>query len=274
MADRRFLPADEKCPELPQSARIHRGHSDALRHCRRRRRRPSTSTTRRTAPTRPRRRRDAARDRKPSSPRLTPPATTLHLRPNRPPTTRPSKEWFPTSPPERLQRRQRKHRWNSGDSGGGVRERLPATVVKPAAPEIGPPKVAHSFAESFVGYEVGEKKATPGAAEDRDDPEARPRTEAGTRRACRPTARCRRPTVMNVVAGKKGRKPHGGERLADALRRDQRTAGSPWSAATDSGSSARSGVSHGPLPHSPGDDLGRARCWPPVTPRWPTAARR
>ena len=74
---------------------------------------------------------------------------------------------------------------------------------------------------------------------------------------CRPTARCRRRRVLNVVAGKKDGKTDGGQRLADALRRDQRTAArADPPEGQGAGWSARSGAD-GPLPDSPGDHLGR-----------------
>jgi len=79
---------------------------------------------------------------------------------------------------------------------------LPATVVRPApAPKSPPLKVAHRFATTFVGYEIGEKNAargftrtaTPGLAKDlRRNPPKLP--SAG---------QIPKATVVNVVGGKK-----------------------------------------------------------------------
>lgn len=91
------------------------------------------------------------------------------------------------------------------DSGKKAAEK---TVVKPSAPpESGPLSVAHSFATTFVGYEVGEKKASRElkrtassrlARELRSNP---PRLPAGSK--------VPKATVMNVVKGKRN-----GKRLA------------------------------------------------------------
>jgi hypothetical protein len=95
----------------------------------------------------------------------------------------------------------------SGSGSGGTDE-LPETVVRPAEPpEGGPLKVAFVFAESFVGYEIGEKKArqtlgntsTPKLARElRSDP---PRLPSN--------GQVPKASVMNVVAGEKD-----GDRMA------------------------------------------------------------
>jgi hypothetical protein len=83
---------------------------------------------------------------------------------------------------------------------------LPPTVVQPSDPPDSPPlKVAHRFAVTFVGYEIGEKKASRAlsrsataklARELREDP---PRLPSN--------GRVPKATVLNVVAGaKKGDK--------------------------------------------------------------------
>lgn len=79
------------------------------------------------------------------------------------------------------------------------------TVVKPSAPpESGPLSVAHDFATTFVGYEVGEKKASRNlkrttsprlARELRSNP---PRLPSG--------GKVPKATVMNVVKGKRNGK--------------------------------------------------------------------
>ena len=97
----------------------------------------------------------------------------------------------------------------SGNPGSGdSAEQLPETVVRPAGPpEGGPLKVAHAFAESFVSYEIGEKRArqtigdtsTPKLARElRSDP---PRLPSN--------GRVPKASVMNVVAGEKD-----GDRMA------------------------------------------------------------
>jgi hypothetical protein len=97
----------------------------------------------------------------------------------------------------------------SGQGGGsGANDQLPGTVVRPAKPpEGGPLKIAHAFAESFVGYEIGEKRArqslgntsTPKLARDlKSDP---PRLPSN--------GQVPKASVMNVVAGKKN-----GDRMA------------------------------------------------------------
>lgn len=49
---------------------------------------------------------------------------------------------------------------NGNSNGKGGSKKLPKTVVRPAdLPDSPPLKVAHRFANTFVGYEVGEKKA-------------------------------------------------------------------------------------------------------------------
>jgi hypothetical protein len=93
-------------------------------------------------------------------------------------------------------------------TGSASTEQLPETVVRPAdPPEGGPLKVAFVFAESFVGYEVGEKKATGDirntatpklARELRSDP---PRLPSN--------GQVPKASVMNVVAGEKD-----GDRMA------------------------------------------------------------
>jgi len=86
------------------------------------------------------------------------------------------------------------------DSGSAAAE-LPATVVRPApAPEGGPLKVAHGFADSFVGYEIGERKAT---RELRDTATAKLARELKQDPPRLPSnGQVPKASVMNVVAGK------------------------------------------------------------------------
>lgn len=81
-------------------------------------------------------------------------------------------------------------------------EVLPETAVRPAAAPDSPPlKVAHEFARTFVGYELGEKKAarqlrqsaTPKLARELSDNPPRLPSNGKVPKA----------TVLNVVAGKK-----------------------------------------------------------------------
>lgn len=90
----------------------------------------------------------------------------------------------------------------TGSDSDSAAAALPATVVRPApAPKGGPLKVAHGFAESFVGFEIGERKATRElrknatpklARELKSDP---PRLPSN--------GQVPKASVMNVVAGKK-----------------------------------------------------------------------
>lgn len=89
-----------------------------------------------------------------------------------------------------------------GSSGGQDGKELPETAVKPsAAPDSPPLKVAHRFASTFVGYELGEKKAARELRKSatgeltrqlRNDP---PRLPSN--------GQVPRATVLNVVAGEK-----------------------------------------------------------------------
>jgi hypothetical protein len=93
-------------------------------------------------------------------------------------------------------------------TGSAATEELPETVVRPAdPPEGGPLKVAYAFAQSFVGYEIGEKRArktignssTPKLARElKSDP---PRLPSN--------GQIPKASVMNVVAGEKD-----GDRMA------------------------------------------------------------
>jgi len=90
----------------------------------------------------------------------------------------------------------------SGTPGSQSAQELPETVVQPsAAPDSPPLKVADRFARTFVGYELGEQKATRElrksataklARELSDDP---PRLPSN--------GQIPKATVLNVVAGKK-----------------------------------------------------------------------
>lgn len=99
---------------------------------------------------------------------------------------------------------------NSGSTGGNrtgsgsSASALPATVVKPApAPKSGPRKVAHDFAASFVGYEVGERKAT---REIRNTATPKLFRELKSDPPRLPSnGRIPKANVMNVVVGKKVR---------------------------------------------------------------------
>jgi hypothetical protein len=87
---------------------------------------------------------------------------------------------------------------DSGSSGTG----LPATVVRPSpAPKGGPLKVAHGFAESFVGFEIGERKATRELADNATKKLARELRSDPPRLPS--NGQVPKATVMNVVAGKK-----------------------------------------------------------------------
>jgi hypothetical protein len=92
---------------------------------------------------------------------------------------------------------------DAADSTGSQDARqLPETVVRPAAaPESPPLKVAHRFARTFVGYELGEKKAT---RELRKSATARLARELSANPPRLPSnGRIPKATVLNVVAGKK-----------------------------------------------------------------------
>lgn len=87
-------------------------------------------------------------------------------------------------------------------SSGNANQKLPETVVRPApVPESAPLKVAHRFASTFVGYEIGERgaskqfsrTATPKLAKElKANPPKLPST-----------GRVPKATVVNVVRGKK-----------------------------------------------------------------------
>jgi hypothetical protein len=97
---------------------------------------------------------------------------------------------------------------DSGNGSDPADQELPATVVRPSsAPDGGPLRTAHEFARTFVGYEVGDRKAagdlrdtaTPKLARElRSDP---PRLPSN--------GQIPKATVMNVVAGEKD-----GDRMA------------------------------------------------------------
>lgn len=87
-------------------------------------------------------------------------------------------------------------------SSGNANQKLPETVVRPApVPESAPLKVAHRFASTFVGYEIGERgaskqfsrTATPKLAKElKANPPKLPST-----------GQVPKATVVNVVKGKK-----------------------------------------------------------------------
>lgn len=89
-----------------------------------------------------------------------------------------------------------------GDKGGDANQQLPNTVVRPApTPKSAPLKVAHQFATTFVGYEIGDKGA------------AKQFSKTATRKLAKelkenppklPSAgQIPKATVVNVVRGKK-----------------------------------------------------------------------
>lgn len=96
----------------------------------------------------------------------------------------------------------KKENESKGGSGSGSGQKLPSNVVRPApVPKAAPLKVAHRFATTFVGYEIGEKgaarqftsTATPKLAKElRKNPPKLP--SAG---------QIPKATVVNVVGGKK-----------------------------------------------------------------------
>ncbi len=95
-----------------------------------------------------------------------------------------------------------------GKSGGGNggKNKLPKTVVRPAdLPDSPPLKVAHRFANTFVRYEVGEKKATKQLKRTATGKLAR---ELAARPPRMPAnGQVPKASVLNVVSGKKnGRK--------------------------------------------------------------------
>jgi len=89
-----------------------------------------------------------------------------------------------------------------GSSGKDDSQKLPKTVVRPSKPPDSPPlKVAHRFAETFVGYEVGEKKS---AGKLRKTSTARLAGELTARPPRLPSnGQVPKASVLNVVAGKK-----------------------------------------------------------------------
>jgi hypothetical protein len=89
----------------------------------------------------------------------------------------------------------------SGDSQSDQQE-LPETVVRPApAPDSPPLKVAHQFANTFVGYEVGEKKAARRLKESATPKLTRELTQDPPRLPS--NGRVPKASVLNVVAGEK-----------------------------------------------------------------------
>lgn len=90
----------------------------------------------------------------------------------------------------------------SGDKGGNANQQLPNTVVRPAPTPKSPPlRVAHQFATTFVGYEIGDKgaskqfsrTATPKLAKElKENPPKLPSS-----------GQIPKATVVNVVRGKK-----------------------------------------------------------------------
>ena len=89
---------------------------------------------------------------------------------------------------------------NSGSDAEG--QKLPKTVVRPAEmPDSPPLKVAHRFASTFVGYEVGEKKAT---RELRRTATGKLAGELASRPPRLPSnGQVPKASVLNVVSGKK-----------------------------------------------------------------------
>lgn len=85
---------------------------------------------------------------------------------------------------------------------GRKKEELPETAVKPSAvPDSPPLKVAHRFATTFVGYELGEKKAN---SELRESATGKLATQLSDDPPRLPSnGRVPKATVLNVVAGEK-----------------------------------------------------------------------
>lgn len=91
---------------------------------------------------------------------------------------------------------------NSGESGAQNAQQLPETVVRPSDPPDSPPlKVADRFARTFVGYEIGEKKAVRELRSSTTAKLARELQEDPPRLPS--NGRVPKATVLNVVAGKK-----------------------------------------------------------------------
>ncbi|MEX0620984.1 MAG: hypothetical protein WD181_05320 [Solirubrobacterales bacterium] len=81
-------------------------------------------------------------------------------------------------------------------------ERLPETAVRPAgAPDSPPLAVAHEFARTFVGYELGERKAARQLRQSATPKLARELSDNPPRLPS--NGRVPKATVLNVVAGKK-----------------------------------------------------------------------
>jgi hypothetical protein len=94
----------------------------------------------------------------------------------------------------------------SGKKGGSGNdkssEELPETAVRPSAEPDSPPlKVAHQFASTFVGYEIGEKKATRELGKSATSKLVRELSADPPRLPS--NGRVPKATVLNVVAGKK-----------------------------------------------------------------------
>ncbi len=91
---------------------------------------------------------------------------------------------------------------SSGQRGDKAAVELPETAVRPSASPDSPPlKVAHRFARTFVGYELGEQKA---ARDLRNSATPRLARELSDNPPRLPSnGRIPKATVLNVVAGKK-----------------------------------------------------------------------
>jgi len=87
-------------------------------------------------------------------------------------------------------------------NGGNANQKLPDTVVRPApVPESAPLKVAHSFATTFVSYEIGEKGASKRFARTATPKLARELKANPPKLPS--TGQVPKATVVNVVKGKK-----------------------------------------------------------------------
>jgi hypothetical protein len=93
---------------------------------------------------------------------------------------------------------------DGSNSNGQGSQKLPATVVRPSpAPDSPPLRVAHQFARTFVGYELGEKQATRRLGKSATAKLTRELTADPPRLPS--NGRVPKATVLNVVAGKKTR---------------------------------------------------------------------
>jgi hypothetical protein len=92
---------------------------------------------------------------------------------------------------------------NGSGNGGKDSQELPETAVRPSAEPDSPPlKVAHQFASTFVGYEIGEKQATRALGKSATTKLVRQLSADPPRLPS--NGRVPKATVLNVVAGKKG----------------------------------------------------------------------